>query len=87
MLQHAQKVGNGDSHNACNLELPTTQQKSDDQILATVTGYSNENESSDEEDDDQEEKQAPNSEAVLRMFKKNARPGWKDRTMETLFKS
>jgi len=52
-----------------------------------VTGYSNENESSDEEDDDQEEKQAPNSEAVLRMFKKNARPGWKDRTMETLFKS
>jgi len=34
-----------------------------------VTGYSNENESSDD-DDDQEEKQAPNSEAVLRMFKK-----------------
>ena len=31
-------------------ELPTTKQMSDKQILATVTGHSNENESSDEED-------------------------------------
>ena len=42
---------------------------SDEQILVTVTGHSNENESSDEEDDDQEEKQVANSEAA-ECFKK-----------------
>jgi len=35
---------------------------SDEQILATVTGHSNENESSDQEDNGQEEKQVSNSE-------------------------
>ena len=39
------------------------------QILATVTGHSNENESNDEEDDGQEEKQVSNSEAA-ECFKK-----------------
>ena len=71
MLQHVQQVGNEDSLNAHDLEdwlnldneLPTTEQMSDEQILATVTGHSNENESSDEEDDGQEEKQVSNSEA------------------------
>ena len=56
MLQHVQQVGNEDSLNAHDLEdwlnldneLPTTEQMSDEQILATVTGHSNENESSDE---------------------------------------
>lgn len=50
-------------------ELPTTEQMSDEQIFATVTGHSNENESSDEEDDGQEEKQVSNSEAA-ECFKK-----------------
>ena len=61
-----------DSLNAHNLEdwlnldneLPTTEQMSDEQILGTVTGHSDENESSDEEDDGQEEKQVSNSEAA-----------------------
>lgn len=77
MLQHVQQVGNEDSLNAHDLEdwlnldneLPTTEQMSDEQILATVTGHSNENESSDEEDDGQEEKQVSNSEAA-ECFKK-----------------
>ena len=42
---------------------------SNEQILATVTGNSNENESSDKEDDGQEEKQVSNSEAA-EYFKK-----------------
>ena len=42
---------------------------SDEQILATVTGLPNENESSDEEDDSKEEKQVSNSE-VPECFKK-----------------
>ena len=56
MLQHVQQVGNEDSLNSHDLEdwlnldneLLTTEQMSDEQILATVTGQSNENESSDE---------------------------------------
>ena len=77
MLQHVQQVGNEDSLNSHDLEdwlnldneLPTTEQLSDEQILATVTGHPNENESSDEEDDGQEEKQVSNSEAA-ECFKK-----------------
>ena len=77
MLQHSQEVGNKDSLNAHDLEdclnldnaLPTTEQMSDEQILATVTGHSNENESSKEEDDGPEEKQVSNSEAA-ECFKK-----------------
>ena len=72
MLQHVQQVGNEDSLSAHDLEdwlnldneLPTTEQMSDEWILATVTGHSNENESSGEEDDGQEEKQVSNSEAA-----------------------
>ena len=77
MLQHVQQVGYEDSLNAHDLEdllnldneLPTTEQMSDEQILGTVTGHPNENESSDEEDDGQEEKQVSNSEAA-EWFKK-----------------
>ena len=77
MLQHVQQVGNEDLLNAHDLEdwlnldneLPTTEQMSDEQILATVTGHPNENESSDEEDDSKEEKQVSNSEAA-ECFKK-----------------
>ena len=62
MLQH--EVGNKDSLDPLDLEeklnldneLPTMEQ-----MLATVTGHFNENESSDEEDDGQEEKQISNS--------------------------
>jgi len=75
MLQH--EVGNKDSLSPLDLEewlnldneRPTTEQMSDEQILATVTGHSNENESSDEEDDGQEEKQVSNSESA-ECFKK-----------------
>ena len=77
MLQHVQQVGNEDSLSAHDLEdwlnldneLPTTEQMSDEWILATVTGHSNENESSGGEDDGQEEKQVSNSEAA-ECFKK-----------------
>ena len=77
MLQHVQEVGNKDPLNALDLEdwlnldneLPTTEQMSDEQILATVTGHSYENESSNEEDDGQEKKQVSNSEAA-ECFKK-----------------
>ena len=77
MLQRVHEVGNKDSLKALNLEdwinldneLPTMEQMSDKQILATVTGHSNEDESSDEEDDGQEEKQVSNSEAA-ECFKK-----------------
>ena len=72
MPQHVQEGGNKDSLKAHDLEdwlnldnaLPTTEQMSDEQILATVTRHSNENESSDEEDDGTEEKQVSNSEAA-----------------------
>ena len=77
MLQNVQQVGNEDSLNAHDLEdwlnldneLPTTELMTDEQILANVTGQSNENESSDEEDGGQEEKQVSNSEAA-ECFKK-----------------
>ena len=92
MLQHVQEVGNKDPLNALDLEdwlnldneLPTMEQMSDKQILATVTGHSNENESSEEEDDGQEENKFPikRQQNVL----KSTCPGWKDRTMLTLFK-
>ena len=92
ILQHVQEVGNTDSLNAHDLEdwlnldnvLPTTEQMSDEQPLAIVTGHSNENESSDEEDDGPEEKQVSNSEQNVL---KSACPGWKNRTMLTLLKS
>ena len=72
LLQHVQEVGNNDSLKAHDLEdwlnldnaLPTTEQMSDEQILAIVTRHSNENESSDEEHDSPEEKQVSNSEAA-----------------------
>ena len=77
MLQHVQQVVNKDSLHAHDLEdwlnldndLPTTEQMSGEQILATVTRHSNKNESSDEEDDGQEEKKVSNSEAA-ECFKK-----------------
>lgn len=69
MLQHVQQVANEDFLNAHGLEdslnvdneLLTTEQMSDEQILATVTGHSNGSESSDKEDGGQEEKQVSNS--------------------------
>ena len=72
MLQHVQQVGNEVSLNAHDLEdwlnldnvFPTTEQMTDKQILATVTGHPIENESSKEEDDSKEEKQVSNSEAA-----------------------
>ena len=68
MLQHVQQVGNEDWLNLDNV-FPTTEQMTDKQILATVTGHPIENESSKEEDDSKEEKQVSNSEAA-ECFKK-----------------
>ena len=78
MLQHVQEVGNKDSLNGLNLEgwlnldnkFLTTEQMSDEQILAMVTSHSNENESCHDEDDGKEEKQVSNSDVL-----KSACPG------------